>query len=126
MRRINQNGVTLLELLVAMMLLATALIGLAASFPMAMYGVTTGGFQTTATLLAQQCIEIAKNTPYDNLPDLTLPASPCTGQPVAGFTRIVTVKVADPTATTTTVIVLVKFTGEGGINETNVFTIFSR
>ena len=56
MSHFNQRGVTLLELLVAMMLLATALVGLAASFPLLMQAVTLGGFQTTATLLAQQCV----------------------------------------------------------------------
>lgn len=126
MRRMNQKGVSLIELLIAMMLLATALVGLAASFPLAMYGVTTGGFVTTATLLAQQCIEIAKNTPYDKLPDLALPTSPCTAAPVPGFARSVDVQVGTPTATTTTLTVLVTFTGEGGTNETRVGTIFSQ
>ncbi len=126
MRRVNQKGVSLLELLVAMMLLMTALVGLAASFPLAMFGVTTGGFQTTATLLGQQCLDIAKNTPYDKLPDLALPTSPCTVAPVQGFTRSVDVQVGVPTATTTTLTVLVTFTGQGGINETRLWTIFSR
>lgn len=125
MRR-NEKGVTLLELLIAMMLLATALIGLAASFPLAMFGVTTGGFQTTATLLAQQCVELAKNTPYDRLPDLMLPATPCTAAPVSGFTRATTVQVGVPTASTTTVTIVVQFTGESGPTQTSVWTIFAR
>ena len=64
MRHFNQRGVTLLELLVAMMLLATALVGLAASFPLLMqtttittqvdFQGTTGGLQTViATILSQ-------------------------------------------------------------------------
>ena len=64
MRRLGQAGVTLLELLVAMVLLAVALVGLAASFPYAMYGVTAGGYQTTATLLGQQVVDQAKATRY--------------------------------------------------------------
>ena len=126
MRRFNEKGVTLLELLIAMMLLTIALVGLAASFPLAMFGVTTGGFQTTATLLAQQCLELAKNTPYNQLPTLMLPASPCTVAPIAGFTRAADVQPGVPTANTTTVTIQVVFTGESGINTTSVWTIFAR
>jgi len=61
MARASERGVTLIELLVAMIILAVALVGLAASFPAAMYGVSIGGFQTTATLAAEQCIEVARD-----------------------------------------------------------------
>jgi prepilin-type N-terminal cleavage/methylation domain-containing protein len=57
----GERGVTLLELLVAMTLLAVVLVGLAASYPLAMVGVSIGGYRTTAALLAQQCIDIARN-----------------------------------------------------------------
>src|SRR5262249_57758561 len=63
----DTRGVTLIELLVTAMLLAIALTGLAASFPLAMQAVTGGGYQTAATLLSQQCIELAKSTPSDRL-----------------------------------------------------------
>lgn len=122
----DQRGVTLVELLVAMMLLATALVGLAASYPLLMQAVTLGGFQTTATLLAQQCVEIAKSMPYDRLPlDLVpnCPASP-TGYPA--FTRNVTVTTASPTAQTTTVTVRVDFQGTQGTIPTIVATILSQ
>jgi prepilin-type N-terminal cleavage/methylation domain-containing protein len=122
----NQRGITLLELLVAMMLLATALVGLAASFPLLMQAVTLGGFQTTATLLAQQCVEIAKSMPYDRLPvDLpnTCTASP-TGYP--SFTRTLTVTAGVPTATTTTVTTQVDFSGTTGGLRTTVATILTQ
>lgn len=61
MLRRDERGVTLLELLVAMTLLAIVLVGLAASYPLAMFGVSIGGYRTTASLLAGECIEIAKN-----------------------------------------------------------------
>ena len=60
MRRLTQQGVTMVELMVAMLLMAIALLALAASIPYAMYGVVASGFQTTATLLAQEAIERAK------------------------------------------------------------------
>ncbi len=125
MGRTDELGVTLLELMVAMLLLAIALIGLAASFPLAMYGVTTGGFQTTATLLAQEGVELAKATPYSALPAID------TGDFVAvpgyaGFTRRITVAQGTPTATTTTVTVVVRFSGSAGANDTTVATILSQ
>jgi prepilin-type N-terminal cleavage/methylation domain-containing protein len=126
MGRLDQSGVTLIELLVAMILLAIALTGLAASYPLHMQAVTGGGFQTAATLLAQQCIELAKSMPYDRVPvDLVVncPASP-PGYPA--FTRNTTVTAASPTATTTTVTVQVDFTGTQGTIPTVVATILSQ
>lgn len=122
----NQRGLTLLELLVTMMLLATALVGLAAAYPLLMQAVTLGGFQTTATLLAQQCIEIAKSMPYDRLPvDLpnSCPPSP-PGFPT--FARTLTVTTASPTATTTTVTTQVDFQGSTGSIQTVVATVLSQ
>jgi prepilin-type N-terminal cleavage/methylation domain-containing protein len=125
MPHLDRRGVTMVELLVAMLLLATALLGLAASFPYAMYGVVAGGFQTTATLLAQQAIEKAKATDYGSLSTMdidgftgTLPTDCSSGfrgviEPAtyAGFSRCVAVQPGVPTATTTTVTVVVRFTG---------------
>jgi prepilin-type N-terminal cleavage/methylation domain-containing protein len=68
MTHLNERGVTLVELLVAIMLLAIALAGLASSYPLAMQAVTGGGYQTAATLLAQQCIELAKSMPATGFP----------------------------------------------------------
>ena len=126
MKLCNQRGITLLELLVAMMLLATALVGLAASFPLLMQAVTLGGFQTTATLLAQQCVEIAKSMPYDRLPaDLPL-ACPTNPAGYPSFTRTLTVTPASPTATTTTVTTQVNFQGTTGGLRTTVATILTQ
>jgi len=127
MMRWNERGMTLLELLIAMMLLATALVGLGASFPLAMIGVNVGGFQTTATLLAQQSIEIAKDTPYALLPTLDTGGFIIVPAYGAGFTRQVTVLPANPNPNTTTVTAVVRFTGgAGGINDTTIATIISQ
>src|SRR5262245_39114308 len=93
MRRLNQRGVTLVELMVAMILMAIALLALAASIPYALYGVVASGFQTTATLLAQEVIERAKAADYDAIPTLsfdgssgTLPTSCISGfRAISGF-----------------------------------------
>jgi len=126
MRRLDERGVTLLELMMAMILMATALVGLAASFPYAMSGVVAGGFQTAATLLAQECIEIAKSMPYDRIaPDLpgVCPTAP-PGFP--GMTRALNVGIGTPTATTTTVTVTVTFNDRQGPNQTQVDTILTQ
>src|SRR3990172_2567094 len=114
MTHLNERGVTLVELLVAMMLLAIALAGLAASYPLAMQAVTGGGYQTAATLLAQQCIELAKNMPYDRLPVDLVPNCPTSPTGYSAYTRTVTVTAASPTATSTTVDVLVTYGGAQG------------
>jgi prepilin-type N-terminal cleavage/methylation domain-containing protein len=122
MLRRNERGVTLIELMVAMMLLTVAFIALAASFPYAMFGVVAGGFQTTATLLSQQSIDRARNTLYTALPSLSTPSgtSSCgggTGTFVSvagydGFKRCVDVQTG---TSTTTVTVVTRFTGVGGV-----------
>jgi hypothetical protein len=114
----------MVELMVAMVLMAIALLALAASFPYAMYGVVAGGFQTTATVLAQEAIERTKATDYGSIPSLsfdgssgTLPTD-CSGSggfrtvaEFAGFTRCVAVQVGTPTSTTTTITAVVVFSG---------------
>ncbi len=125
----NARGVTLLELLIAMILLATALIGLAASFPLAMYGVTSGGYVTTATLLAQKCIDNAKGMAYDKV--VTALPTVCGSGPVpgySGFTQTLTISPGVPTPTTTTVTVTVRFTSQAGgtSNDTTLATILTQ
>jgi len=126
MTHLNERGVTLVELLVAMMLLAIALAGLAASYPLAMQAVTGGGYQTAATLLAQQCIELAKSMPYDRLPIDLAPSCPSNPPDYAAYTRTVTVSAASPTATSTTVDVLVTYQGTQGQVQTNIVTVLSQ
>jgi prepilin-type N-terminal cleavage/methylation domain-containing protein len=127
MRHLDERGVSMIEVLIAVMLLAIALTGLAASYPVAMQAVTGGGYQTAATLLAQQCIELAKSMPYDRLTiDLppNCPASP--GPGYAGFSRTLTVAPAQPSATTTTITVEVDFHNAQGLNQTAIATILSQ
>lgn len=135
MVRSDERGVTLLELMIALLLLAVALIGLAASFPLGMYGVTLGGFQTTATLLAQQAIEQARAGTYGGIPSLATggcDASAGTGTYAAvpgypGFSRCISVQPATPTTTTTTFTVAVRFsTGGGAPVETRFATILTQ
>ena len=140
MRRLSQRGITMVELMIAMILMAIALLGLAASFPYAMYAVVASGFQTTATLLAQEAIERSKAADYGSIANLsfdgssgTLPTD-CSGSgnfltvtAYSGFSRCVAVQTGQPTATTTTITVVVKFSGSvpNPIWQTTVATIRS-
>jgi prepilin-type N-terminal cleavage/methylation domain-containing protein len=124
MTRPNQRGVTMVELMVAMILMAVALLALAASIPYSMYGVVASGFQTSATLLAQEAIERAMAADYGSIASLsfdgssgTLPGD-CTNSGsfrtvtgFAGFSRCVAVQTGAPTSTTTTITAVVDFSG---------------
>ena len=99
MRSMDQRGVTMVELMVAMVLMAVALLALAASIPYALYGVVASGFQTTATLLAQEAIERAKAADYRSMsslafdgssgtpPTAAAPCAPSRGSPVQSLRR---------------------------------------
>ena len=129
---------TLVELMVAMVLMAIALLALAASIPYAMYGVVASGFQTTATLLAQEAIERTKAADYGTISTLSLDGSSgtlptdCSGglRPVsgfAGFSRCLAVQVGTPTTLTTTITAVVEFSGTipNPIYRTTIMTIRS-
>jgi Tfp pilus assembly protein PilV len=131
----NERGLTLVEILVSMLLLTIALVGLAASFPLAMFGVTSGGYQTTATLLAQKCLDMAKSVNYDFLdtnlqnPD-DAAQTHCQNGTVTGyqgFTRTVTVDPGPGTATKI-VTVQVRFVDQAGgtANITTLATILAQ
>jgi prepilin-type N-terminal cleavage/methylation domain-containing protein len=122
MRRLDQKGLTMVELMVAMILLTIALVALAASIPYAMYGVVASGFQTTATLLAQEAIEHAKATDYGSIASLTFDGNvvqngACTAGDLhtvaafQGFGRCVQVEPGQPTTTTTRITVVVEYQG---------------
>jgi prepilin-type N-terminal cleavage/methylation domain-containing protein len=66
----GERGFTLVEVVVAMLLMAIALVGLAATVPFGAFAVTDGGLQTTAAGLAQEPIDAAKRTPFASLPSL--------------------------------------------------------
>ena len=122
MRWTDDRGVTMVELMVAMILLVIALLALAASFPYSMQGVAAGGYQTAATLLAQQSIDQARGKPYDSLCAMDTGGSFATVPDFSAFRRQISVSPAaaacpgTPTgSTTTTVTVTVRFQGIGGM-----------
>jgi prepilin-type N-terminal cleavage/methylation domain-containing protein len=88
-RRVGQGGMTLIELLVALLLVTVGLMGLAAAIPAGMFAVSDGGLQLTAIGLARQPIEVAKRTAFSSLPSLAASRAAVSG--FSGFQREVLV-----------------------------------
>jgi type II secretory pathway pseudopilin PulG len=61
----RQSGISLVELMVALLLLGVALMGLAAAFTPGRMAIQSGDQATTATFLARQMIEDMRDRVYD-------------------------------------------------------------
>ena len=88
----NRSGLTLVEVLLAVFLVAVALIALAAAFPPAFYAVHGGRHLTTAAALDQEVIEGAKRLSFLAVTATNLAAlypSPPPGY--AAYTRVIQV-----------------------------------
>jgi prepilin-type N-terminal cleavage/methylation domain-containing protein len=66
-RSLAPRGLTLIELLFAMSVMAFALLGVAGMFPSALRSVVVGGQTTKATALAQEMADMIRNDPFDTL-----------------------------------------------------------
>jgi prepilin-type N-terminal cleavage/methylation domain-containing protein len=86
---VHEQGMTLIEVLVAMMLLGTALIFVATAVPVGLTAVSGAGLAIAATSLAQEPIDVAKRTPFASLPGLAATKSAVSG--FVGFDREVLV-----------------------------------
>jgi prepilin-type N-terminal cleavage/methylation domain-containing protein len=95
---LNERGLTLAEILVAVAIIGLGLAGLAVAIPVASYGVQEGSQLSTATFLAEQMIERARATAWTQNP-----ATDClgvsTGSPLAAP---VPTEVVDTTGTVVT------------------------
>ena len=70
----NERGLTLAEILVAVGIIGLGLVGLAVVIPVSTYGVQEGSQLTTATFLAEQMIERARASAWT-----AVPVSDCLG-----------------------------------------------
>lgn len=70
----DERGLTLAEILVAIAVIGIGLVGLAVVVPVASYGVQEGSQLSTATFLAEQRIEQARNAAWT-----TAPVNDCLG-----------------------------------------------
>jgi hypothetical protein len=80
---------TLVEVMVAMLLLATALIAVAAAVPAGLTSVSASGLAITATGLAQEPLDTAKRTTFSSLGSLAATRAAVSG--FEGFEREVLV-----------------------------------
>lgn len=91
----NDSGMTLIELLVAMLVLTIALTGLATAFPVTRLAVNEGGQYTVAANLAQDAIEKIKRygfTALDALGSGDISSSIPVPSGFSGYTRSVGVE----------------------------------
>jgi type II secretory pathway pseudopilin PulG len=65
----DQAGMSLAEILVACVIIAIGLVGLLAAVPTASYGIQEGRQLSTATFLANQRLEQARNSEWTSTPD---------------------------------------------------------
>jgi prepilin-type N-terminal cleavage/methylation domain-containing protein len=70
----NERGLTLAEILVAIAVIGLGLVGLAVVVPVSSYGVQEGNQLSTATFLAEQRVEQARNARW-----VSTPAEDCLG-----------------------------------------------
>lgn len=66
----DSRGLTLVEILIALVIISVGLLGLAVVIPVASYGVQEGNQLTTATFLAEQRVEQVRNALWTDTPDV--------------------------------------------------------
>jgi type II secretory pathway pseudopilin PulG len=118
----RDGGISLVELMVALMLLGVALMGLAAAFVPGRVAIQSGDQATTATFLARRVLEDMRNRAYDTGTDeiiaTNFPASTAYGAgDLAGypnFRRTITITNDTPMTGTKTVTVVVFYKTETG------------
>lgn len=119
----NKDGFTLLEVLFSIVILSVGLLGLAAMQMTAIKGNTYGNKLSIATELIENQMEAFRNTPFDQIDDITL-------APVAGYEyyqREAVVQDNTPLADAKTITVTVKWTDTNGpkTHEISVKTIMT-
>lgn len=132
--RRQQAGVSLVELMVALLLLAVALMGLAAAFAPGRMAIQGGDQATTATFLARQVLENMRNRAYDLDADelvngttfpLTTAYGGITNYP--SYRRTIGITGDAPEVGTKTVVVSVFYKNSAGVEQSVALTmIFTR
>lgn len=124
MMRRGQAGLSLVELMVALLLLSVALMGLAAAFAPGRMAIQSGDQITTATFLARQMIEDMRDRAYDQDGDELIngadyPASTgygsITNYPT--YRRTITFTNDSPAVGTKTATVVIFYRNSGGIEQ---------
>ena len=68
-RRAGDPGLTLIELIFAVSLIAVAMLAIASMFPTALRALVGGGNETRATVLAGAMMDMLRSEPFDRLAD---------------------------------------------------------
>jgi prepilin-type N-terminal cleavage/methylation domain-containing protein len=130
----RQAGVSLVELMVALLLLGVALMGLAAAFAPGRMAIQGGDQASTATFLARRVLEDMRNRAYDLDSDelvngTAFPATTGYGS-ISGypaFRRTITITNDSPEVNTKTVSVAVIYRNSSGVEQAVTLTmIFTR
>ena len=120
----RQSGISLVELMVALLLLGVALMGLAAAFTPGRMAIQSGDQATTATFLARRMIEDMRDKAYDQDADelvngTDFPASTgygsLTGHP--NYRRTITFATDSPEVGTKTATVVIFYKNSSGIEQ---------
>ncbi|HWC04071.1 MAG TPA: prepilin-type N-terminal cleavage/methylation domain-containing protein [Methylomirabilota bacterium] len=120
MRR--DSGLSLVELMVALLLLGVALMGLAAAFAPGRMAIQSGDQATTATFLARRVLEDMRNRAYDqDTDDITAANFPALGYGgianYPNYRRTVTIANDSPEPGTKTVTVAVIYRNSSGTEQ---------
>ena len=127
-------GLSLIELMVALLLLAVALMGLAAAFAPGRMAIQGGDQATTATFLARRVLEDMRNRAYDLDSDelvngTTFPATTpyggitLDGIPYPGYRRTIAIVNNAPEAGTKTVTVSIFYRNSTGTEQAVTLTM---
>lgn len=112
----QQNGFTMIEVLISIGLLTIVLLGLCGASVMAMKGNSLSRMSTKATVMAKDEMERLKNTSYSQI-------TSGSDTPEANFTRRWTVTNNSPVTDTKTVAVTVSWTWRGLARSATLNTI---
>jgi prepilin-type N-terminal cleavage/methylation domain-containing protein len=124
MSKQRDAGMSLVELMVALMLLGVALMGLAAAFAPGRMAIQQGDQATTATFLARRVLEDMRNRAYDQDTDelvngATFPSSTSYGS-LSGYPdyrRTIAITGNAPEAGTKTVTVAIFYKNSSGVEQ---------